>query len=95
LEQPAEIQLIPLLPSEPATCVYTTNEVDLSGNSGLFDFFVWLEEPATTDITIDGTVTLNGYKIPVTGTISEGGQAALISDDWGPSAWWTVFGSAE
>ncbi len=95
LQNGAEILLFPFLDSDPATCVYTTNEVDLSGNSGLFDFFVWLEEPATTDITIDGTVTLNGYKIPVTGTISEGGQAALISDDWGPSAWWTVFGSAE
>jgi len=90
----AEIELIPLFPiSDPATCVYSTTEKDFSENSGLFDLFVWLSEPAANDITIEGTVTLNGYKIPVSGTILKDSQATLISDNTG--GWWTVFGSAE
>jgi len=90
----AEIELIPLFPiSDPATCVYSTTEKDFSENSGLFGLFVWLSEPAANDITIEGTVTLNGYKIPVSGTILKDSQATLISDN--TDAWWTVFGSAE
>jgi|GEM_PF-3904749 len=93
LQDGAEIELTPFLESDPATCVYTANELDLSRNSGLFELFVWLEEPVATDTTIDGTVTLNDYEIPVSGTISEVNQAAFISDD--TNGWWTVFGSIE
>jgi len=93
LQNEAEIELTPFLESDPATCVYTTNELDLSRISGLFDLSVQLEEPAATDTTIEGTVALNGYEIPISGTMSAGNQAAFISDDIG--GWWTIFGSIE
>ncbi len=94
LQNEAEIELTPFLASDPATCVYTTNELDLSRNSGLFELSVRLKEPAATDTTIEGTVTLNGYEIPISGIMSAGNQAAFISDDTN-YIWWTIFGSIE
>jgi len=93
LQNGAEIELTPFLESDPATCVYTTNELDLSRISGLFELSVRLEEPAATDTTIEDRVTLNGNEIPVSGTMSAGNQKAFISDY--TNGWWTIFGSAE
>ncbi|HOM74817.1 MAG TPA: S8 family serine peptidase [Fervidobacterium sp.] len=70
-------------------------DMDLSDESGLVKLGVALKDPVLEDTTVDGTVTLNGYEIPVSGTILAGTTQTIISDDWGPSAWWTVFGSAE
>jgi len=70
-------------------------DMDLSDESGLVKLGVALKDPVLEDTTVDGTVTLNGYEIPVSGTILAGATQTIISDDWGPSAWWTVFGSAE
>ena len=67
---------------------------DLSNESGLVQLGIVLGTPVSQDTTIEGTVTLNGYEIPVSGTISAEGTQTVISDDWGPDAWWTVFGSA-
>jgi len=69
--------------------------MDLSEESGLVKLGIVLEAPVLKNTTIDGTVTLNGYEIPVSGTVSIGETQAVISDDWGPNAWWTVFGSVE
>ncbi|NLH36596.1 MAG: S8 family serine peptidase [Thermotogaceae bacterium] len=73
---------------------FETN-MDLSNESGLVELGIVLEESVSEDTTIDGTVTLNGYEIPVSGTVSAGETQTVISDDWGPNAWWTVFGSVE
>jgi len=80
---------------ENSTAVAMSSEKDLSDVSGLVKLGVALTTAATQTTTIDGTVTLNGYEIPVSGTILTGATQTIISDDWGPSAWWTVFGSAE
>ncbi|MGB4751397.1 MAG: S8 family serine peptidase [Fervidobacterium sp.] len=73
---------------------FETN-MDLSEESGLVELSIALENPVLEDTTVEGTVTLNGYEIPVSGTILAGKTQTIISDDWGPNAWWTVFGSAE
>ena len=73
---------------------FETN-MDLSNESGLVKLGIALEAPVSKNTTIDGTVTLNGYEIPVSGTVSAGETQTVISDDWGPNAWWTVFGSVE
>ncbi|MEN3007628.1 S8 family serine peptidase [Pseudothermotoga sp.] len=72
---------------------YTTSEIDLSHHSGLFLIGVTIGQPATETITIEATVTLNGHKISVSGKIGSGATSTILSDSWGPDAWWTVFGS--
>lgn len=72
---------------------YTTDLVDLSDVSGCVRIGVSLGEPATADITVEGTVTINGFEIPVSGSISSGATSTYLSDEWGAGAWWTVFGT--
>lgn len=72
---------------------YTTSQIDLSHLSGLFRIGVRIDQPATETITIEATVTLNGHEIYVIGEIESGATSTILSDSWGDSAWWTVFGS--
>ncbi|WP_448377175.1 S8 family serine peptidase, partial [Fervidobacterium sp.] len=80
---------------------YTTNVVDLSEQSGVLALLVTLSTPADTDITLEGTATINGHKLPITVNIPMGEKEGLVLDEIGtyfanvyerPFVWWTVFG---
>ncbi len=71
---------------------YNLTIKNLSSESGFLDIFVNLANPANTDTTIQGTVILNGYQIPVRGFIPKDATSTKITDAFGENAWWTVFG---
>lgn len=97
----ASVTICDILLSHVYWLTYTTEEIDLSGLSGFWFIGVAISEPATEDITIEGTVTLNGYEIPVIGIIETNATSTILLDDWGYywwnligyPAWWTLFGS--
>uniref|UniRef100_A0A7V4FJL7 Peptidase S8 n=1 Tax=Fervidobacterium pennivorans TaxID=93466 RepID=A0A7V4FJL7_FERPE len=81
---------------------YSPNVVyDLSHLSGQVVISVVKREPVTTDVTVDGTVTINDVQIPVSGTIKAGKTFAVLDEYGGLNfgaeesplfLWWTVFG---
>ncbi|ODN29758.1 S8 family serine peptidase [Fervidobacterium thailandense] len=79
-------------------------DIELYGLSGQVTLGVLLLSPAANDITIQGTVMLNGHEIPVSGTIKKGSTFAVVDDFGGYNfgtpenplyAWWTVFGTPD
>ncbi|AMW32976.1 S8 family serine peptidase [Fervidobacterium islandicum] len=76
-------------------------EYDISYLSGPVALGIQTLLPAQSDILIQGTVTINGYEIPVRGVLKQG-TTWVIMDEYGglnlntPSdplyIWWTVFG---
>ncbi|MGB9795342.1 S8 family serine peptidase [Fervidobacterium gondwanense] len=99
----ASIVVKNLLTGEVEELPYNTNVKNLSEKSGLLQLSVVLSTPASTDVTLNGTATINGYDIPVFVNITEGATEALVVDSLGayfgtmylgsPTPWWTVFGS--
>ncbi|HOJ94748.1 MAG TPA: peptidase S8, partial [Fervidobacterium nodosum] len=84
------------------TLPYSNNTIDLSGLSGPVTIGVIKLVPSSQDITIQGTVTLNGQPIPVSGVIKAGKTFTVVDDYLGMNfgtetepfyAWWTVFGN--
>ncbi len=60
-----------------------------------------LTEENEVDVTVQGTATINGYKIPIKGTIKSGSTWTVVDDFEGRNfgseeqplyAWWTLFG---
>ncbi|MGC9772706.1 S8 family serine peptidase [Fervidobacterium changbaicum] len=98
----ASIVVENLLTEEVFELPYNTNKKTLSENSGQLLLSVALSTPASTDITLEGTATINGHEIPVFVQIPEGESEGLVLDELGsyfgymyfdlPFAWWTVFG---
>jgi subtilisin family serine protease len=79
-------------------------QYDLSSYSGQITLGIVKVVPATTDITITGTATLNGVKIPISGVLKAGKTFAVVDDYQGMNfgtdneplyAWWTVFGKIQ
>ncbi|MGC8902628.1 MAG: S8 family peptidase [Fervidobacterium sp.] len=64
---------------------------DFSKLSGKYNIFAQIDQPATNDITLSGKVILNGFEIPISGTITKGELETQLKDKIGK--WWTVFGN--
>ncbi|ABS60910.1 peptidase S8 and S53 subtilisin kexin sedolisin [Fervidobacterium nodosum Rt17-B1] len=91
----------PMASSVYGTLPYSNNPIDLSVLSGQVTIGVIKLLPPSQDITIQGTVTLNGDEIPVSGVIRAGKTFTVVDDYGGMNfgtetepfyAWWTVFG---
>lgn len=66
---------------------------NLSMLSGLVTIGVQAASPVDTDTTIEGTVTLNGYKIPISGVILKDATSTYVDDFGGLGIYWVVFGN--
>ncbi len=88
----ASIKVSNYLTGEEYEIPYNLTIKNLSSESGLLNIYVNLASPASTDTTIQGIVTLNGYQIPVEGFIPKDATSTKITDVFGEDAWWTVFG---
>ncbi|MEN3043452.1 MAG: S8 family serine peptidase [Fervidobacterium sp.] len=76
-------------------------DYDFSNMSGQIVVGILTTKPQSNDVTVEGTVTLNGYSIPIRSTIKKGSSWAVVDDFNGQNfgtpeqplyAWWTVFG---
>jgi subtilisin family serine protease len=102
LKDPQFVVVDPLLRGVYGRIAYARNQTyDLSGLSGQISFGIQTLLPAPTDITIQGTVTLNGENIPVSGVLRKGTTWTIIDDFGGLNlgtdsepwyVWWTIFG---
>lgn len=98
----ASIKVQNLLTGDMYELPYNTNKKVLSTESGLLILSVALSTPADTDITLEGTATINGHALPITVNIPMGETEGFVLDAIGtyfanmyfelPFAWWTVFG---
>ncbi|MFN3692210.1 MAG: peptidase S8, partial [Fervidobacterium sp.] len=68
------------------------NTYDLSDLSGFVTIGVEAPTPVDTNTTIEGTVTLNGYKIPISGVILKDATSTYVDDFGGIGIYWIVFG---
>lgn len=59
---------------------YNTNKKVLSTESGLLILSVALSTPADTDITLEGTATINGHALPITVNIPMGETEGFVLD---------------
>lgn len=83
---------------------YATGTIyNFSGLSGQCVIGIQTLLPSTKDVTIQGTVTLNGHEIPVSGILKKGTSWTIVDDYGGLNfgtdeqplyLWWTVFGKA-
>lgn len=102
LKDPQFVVVDPLLRGVYGRIAYARNQTyDLSELSGQISFGIQTLLPAPTDITIQGTVTLNGKDIPVSGVLRKGTTWTIIDDFGGWNlgtdseplyVWWTIFG---
>ena len=102
LKDPQLVVVDPLLRGAYSRIAYARNQTyDLLGLSGQISFGIQTLLPAPTDITIQGTVTLNGKDIPVSGVLKQGKTWTIIDDRGGLNlgtdseplyVWWTIFG---
>ncbi|PHJ12168.1 hypothetical protein IM41_08235, partial [Fervidobacterium sp. SC_NGM5_G05] len=67
------------------------NSYDFSKMSGKYYIKAEISQPAMNDITLNGTITINGFKIPIFGTITKGSTNTVLRDKVGN--YWTVFGN--
>ncbi|ANE42116.1 peptidase S8 [Fervidobacterium sp. SC_NGM5_O18] len=98
----ASLKIENLLTNDTYELPYNTNKKVLSAESGLLVLSVALDTPADTDITLEGTATVNGHALPIRVNIPMGETEGFVLDDIGayfanmyfemPFAWWTVFG---
>ncbi len=71
----------------------SSTNVDLSEKSGLGQLYVMLPETPTELVTLNATVTLNGYEIPVFTEIGTDTTVGILDEIGGhPLLYWTVFG---
>ncbi|RKX46152.1 MAG: peptidase S8 [Thermotogae bacterium] len=55
-------------------------------------YYLMVERSATEgSVTFEGTVTINGEEIPVSGAIADGETEAYVDEYGGAGYWWTVF----
>ena len=88
----ASIKVFNFLAEEVFELPYNNVTKNLSDLSGFVQLSISLVSPATEDVTVSGKVYLNGHEIPVEAVIPAGESEAIVSDIYGPNAWWTVFG---
>lgn len=73
----------------------TSNTVDFSELSGRYLIKLRLSQKADVNISVSGTLTINGVNIPVSGMILKDATETYIYDNKGTYAWWTLFGKSE
>lgn len=97
--KPADMQIVFQNILKPSTDItaYTyidfssINSYDFSKMSGKYYIKAEISQPAMNDITLNGTITINGFKIPIFGTITKGSTNTVLRDKVGN--YWTVFGN--
>ncbi|MGC9772708.1 S8 family serine peptidase [Fervidobacterium islandicum] len=102
LKSPRIVIVDPLLTGIYRAESYATNTVyDFSGLSGQVTIGIQTILPPLADVTVEGTVTLNGVEIPVYGVLKAGKTWTIVDEYGGRNfgtelnplyLWWTVFG---
>ncbi|MFN4223606.1 MAG: S8 family peptidase [Fervidobacterium nodosum] len=69
----------------------SVDSYDFSKMSGKYYIKAEISQPAMNDINLNGTITINGFKIPIFGTITKGSTNTILRDKAGN--YWTVFGN--
>ncbi len=68
----------------------STSSYDFSKLSGKYYIKAEINQPVMSDITLSGTIIINGSKIPIFGAITKGSTSTILRDRIGD--YWTVFG---